>query len=265
MGLEILTFGTSLSVLIKFLLDHRVGASRYCSDGSFTSFVNFRYAEEGFAHRITARTYRLAYRLKWIGLLLLPLGGWPTVIGAIITALWFFAVEIHFDYKHHTIFLGLCCSITALAGPGGIWAPAVTSAGEIETVRLLALVLLTQMYLSSGLIKMLSPSFMSGQVLENLFDYLSVEQQRFRWREVRIPRLATRLLAGPEGNALTRTMSRTTVACEIALAPLLWIPGAWPVAFTLGAAMHCAFQIIPPLRLLPFLTSILTLYLVVRG
>lgn len=265
MNLQWLTFGISLSVLLKFFIDHRFGASSYGSIGSYTSFANKRYAEEGYSRRIGPRLYRFGYTLKWVGVLLLPVGGWPTTIGAAMIIWWFFWIEIQYDYKHHVIFLGLCCGITMLASPSGLFFPQAIEEQDVVLIRYAALLLLTQMYLSSAFIKCLSPSFVSGQVLSNLFRYLAIEQNRFAFRETYIPKRLANALVTENVRYLRffKICSLATIFFEFLIPILLWFPSMWAFAFTLGLIMHLCFQVIYPVRLAPFLVSSLTLYFVV--
>lgn len=255
----------SLAVVSKFILEHRFGAARYCSTGSFTEFLNIRYFHEGFSLRVDPGFYRISYCIKWVGALLLPMGGFASLIGGLLCAYWFFRVEIQYDYKHHTIFIGLNCVLVSFIAPSGLLLGGALDQGSVLWTKCAALLLISQIYWSSAYIKILSPMFTSGQVLHSLYFYLWDEQYRLRIRETRIPSFLTKPdLGSLNQRRFFKGISVTAIFLELLVPVLLIIPapGAWMGAFLLGVAMHLGFQIILPTRLIPFFLASMSLYLI---
>ena len=188
LGRTLALYGLTTAIAVKFALDAQVGARDYLAAGSFTAYSNGRYADEGLARALTRRLYSRSYWAKWVALVALPIGGWGTVAASIVLAFWFLLVEVAYDYKHHTLFLGLYSALISFTGPGGLFIPPTTQGETLLQPEVLATAGLCLMYLSSAVIKLASPQFVNGSVLRNLFDYWSHESSRMRRVEVVLPR-----------------------------------------------------------------------------
>lgn len=266
-GRTVVLLALTCSVLLKFGIEDRVGAKSYFADGSFIAYSQRRYADEGLAARLSTRQYRLWYALKWAGVLLLPWGGWVSVVGAGILAWWFFRIELAYDYKHHTIFLGLLSALVVLMGPRGLLLPALPGTLERTQPEILATICLSLLYLSSAVIKIKSRSFTSGQVLDNLFDYWFVEHSRTQRQEILVPFGVMRWISSfstVSKRKLFQILSIGAISIELLLVPLLIIPNLWWIAFSLGTLMHLSFTALYAWRLLPFLISCLSIYWMVH-
>lgn len=253
------------AILFKFAIEARAGAYSYCQPGHFTRYANDRYTAEGVARNITPQAYRRWFVCKWLAACTLALGGWLSAAAAAVLAAWFLAIEPRYDYKHHTLFIGVACAFVSLVAPTGLLLEGPQHSPEAQLLLTSVLVaVLVQVYLSSAWIKILSPMFRSGLVLANLFDYLAVEQQRFRITETYIPveliRHIERISDTPSYSRLWKTLAWATIATEALVAGLLLVPHCRPYGMSLGIVMHFAFTLILPRRLLPFLLATVGLY-----
>lgn len=264
-GRVIALYGLTLAIAVKFVLEALVGSRQYIAVGSFTAYSNERYADEGLANRLTRRSYCVAYTVKWVALCVLPLGGWATVVGAVLLSVWFFRIEIAYDYKHHTIFLGLFSALLAFAGPGGLMYSPTTSTQTVEP-EVMATICLCLLYLSSAVIKLKNPRFVDGSVLQHLFYYWQREGARMRRKEVVLPgslvRAVDSLTPATRGRTF-RALSMVAIAWEIVLIPLIVAPGTWGYAITLALIMHLAFTTLFVWRLIPFCIAVISLYCMV--
>ncbi|SOJ57378.1 hypothetical protein MSIMFB_04857 [Mycobacterium simulans] len=271
--------GIALATLLKFTSEQMSGAWRYLDEGSY---VRFRYLDahpRGPFRSVTF--YRVAYLAKWLAATGLFLGIAPQMC-ALVLVFWF-SLEISFDWKYHTIFLLLACAVLSVDwGSASILRldrmPCLLDTGcRTELVngattwvwpKWITLLIVAQMYWASAYTKLRSAQFRSGSVLVKLSRYLYINRPLLRHWEFHYPNMMVNYLIEAPVDVCRRRWALATWA-TIAGEALLPIGLATPVppiyyaAFGFGAMMHTGFTVLLPRRLIPFSIACLAAYLMI--
>lgn len=271
--------GIAIAVLWKFISEHFSGAWHYLDDGTY---VRYCYVD---AHRRgpfrSVPLYKIAYVTKWVAAISLLLGT-GSQLGALLLAVWF-ALEIGYDWKYHTIFLLLACAVLAVdSGAAAIVrvdsasclldadCRAVLIHGATSWVwpKWIILLIVVQMYWASAYTKIRSAPFRSGAALAKMSRFAYANRTLLRHWEFYYPKVVVRQLIEPPPEVCRRRWAVAawgTIAGE-ALIPF-GLASAWlPVYFSAvasGTIMHAGFAALLPRKITPFSIAFLAAYVMV--
>jgi len=276
---NVFRLGIAVAALWKFTSEHFSGAWRYLDGGSYVRFCYLRAHPRGPFRRVGF--YKAAYLAKWVAVSGLLLGIEPQVC-ALVLAGWF-ALEIGYDWKYHTVFLMLACAILSVdPGCGSILRlDQLSCLADAECRRVLVdtsttwvwpkwitLLVVTQMYWASAYTKVRSEQFRSGSALLKTTRALHMNRQLLRRWEYHVPKTVVKHLieAPPDvGQRRWAVAAWGTIAGE-ALLPIGLASPVLPVyygAVVFGAVMHAGFTVLLPRKLPPFGIACLSAYLMV--
>lgn len=206
---------------------------------------------------LSPRAWRIWYGARWLALGFVAA---DVTVGAawLLLALALFH-EIVLDKKFHTQLLFIS-ALWASLFEASIWR-GITEPSEqiIATFTMAAVIVL--IYWNSAVIKLRSPGFMSGDALRVALLGFSTEGPRTGLNEFMFgARFAHDQLARPWVRWMLMIGSRGAVAAEFAIPALLMTPATFVFGVTLGIALHLAFWVLLPLKLLPFQIAMLASY-----
>jgi uncharacterized membrane protein YphA (DoxX/SURF4 family) len=173
--------------------------------------------------------------------------------------------------NYHVVYIASCCLGLALCGGlGEVYSVRDQFSGAAQEEQhfafgLTLIVIVTiSMYWGTAYRKIRTPLFTSGTVLRQFTGFQARSANSFPHRETWYPKLYVRHFSGPAGGAAAarwKPLALMTIGLEILLPfGLLW-EVTWPLAATLGLAMHLAFTFLFPVRLVPFSLATVGAYL----
>jgi hypothetical protein len=271
--------GIAIAVLWKFTSEQFCGAWNYLDKGSYVRFCYVNAHPRGPFRSVTL--YRVAYVAKWIAAVGLLLGIAPQIC-ALVLAVWF-ALEIGYDWKYHTIFLMLCCALLIVdGGSASILRPdrleclldtdcrtdLVNTATTWVWPKWMTLVVVTQMYWAAAYTKLHLAQFRSGTTLVKLSRSLYLNRPLLRHWEYHLPKMMVNHLILARDDVCRRrwaVVAWATIVSEAVLpiglaTPVL--PIYW-AAFVFGAIMHAGFTVLHQRKLPPYGIACLAAYLMI--
>jgi hypothetical protein len=267
LGVCVFRIGLALAVLSKFVIEHRRGSSCCLQPGTFTSYQ--LRSKPRLRAAVTA-VYPIAYRLKWLAVVLLLFGVVPQT-AAILLVGWF-VLRLPVDSLNHTFYLMLCClCLAACAGLDDCltWRTGIrilhdgpASVLHAESERLsdpfgqLVIVLLTsQMYLATAVRKIRSVEFRQGRVLHRIAEHLVLTSGQAPYRDAWYPGVVVRMLVAGDHEAMSRRWRPAavgTIIVELVLPFGLAVPWLWSWFAVAGLVLHLGFTFLLPIRLIPY-------------
>lgn len=245
----------------KFVFEEVRGARSYFDSDAYIRFA-FRQ-RVGFD--VPSSAYMAAYALKFVGPAVAFLGPAQRVALALLAA--WFAFELSYDFKFHTVYIGACYAILSVSdGVSSFpWGETDPQRAATSWVPFLIVMLTTQMYWSSAFRKLKSRGFMEGRVLQHWAEYSTRSPLYWHYRETWLPKAVhTRILSG-QTTQIAKLLSSAAVAAEIMIPVLLLVPGAWVVGVVIGVILHLSFLVLLPVKLLPFSLATTASYAIFAG
>jgi hypothetical protein len=218
---------------------------------------------------------------KWVAAAGLFLGIGPQIC-ALVLAVWF-ALEIGYDWKYHTVFLMLTCAILSVdGGSASILRPdlipcltdtdcrseLVNTATTWVWPKWITLLVVTQMYWAAAYTKVRLVQFRSGTTLVKMSRSLYLNRPLLRHWEYYLPKMMVNYLIVAPNDVCRRRWAVAAWATIVgeAVVPIGLATPVLPVyfaAFTFGAIMHTGFTVLHQRKLPPFGIACLSAYVMI--
>lgn len=239
-----------LACVYKFLIDLIQGGFSRLRDDSFAAMTLATGKWKRLAKVITTLYFPMII-CRLVASVALTVGFKPYISLAIVSAGLLY--ELTYHYRHHTIYIAAMCILLLFGKNIGDGLVPQHTLSSSNTFAQWAIVLVTtQMYWKTALVKARSNQFWSGMLIPQYARVVVESNNRMLYREHFVPNAVRKFFLRPQPAGPWRLLHRAVIIAEVLLPLALLIPTVFPVALCIGIVMHLGFTALMPVRLPPF-------------